>query len=228
VSQHDPEFERFSRELDREWVRRRLRSAFGPALESQTDEDAIARALEEADPLGPAARTGWLSAIREALAAWPARLVFAACACALLFLGIALGRISSGRPGHPAGIVPPKPAYTAEAPQGLGIAPSTREGAERKFREAMAFYAAPDFPRKALPLLRASVQEDPSSDEAQFWLGVVLLLDGRSAEAVEPLEKAVSLAGASARYKHYLLFAYLQTGAVEKATALAAELLGSR
>jgi len=92
----------------------------------------------------------------------------------------------------------------------------------------MARYGEADFPQRAMPLLREAIAADPGNDQAQFWLGVVLLRDGRAADAIAPLEAAARLAPADRTYKGYLLYAYLQTGARHRAQALQQELLTPR
>ena len=97
-----------------------------------------------------------------------------------------------------------------------------------KLREAMTLYDTPDFPRKALPLLREAVAADALNDQAQFWLGVAWLLAERDTEALAPLEAAVRLAPADLRYQQYLVFAYLKVGDPGRAMALLAEGLSRR
>jgi tetratricopeptide (TPR) repeat protein len=110
----------------------------------------------------------------------------------------------------------------------LGIGAAVKPEAEGKFREAMAFHAAPDFSQRALPLLREAVALDPEYDQAQFWLGIAHLLKGEVTAAIPLLEEAVRLAPGSREYKQYLIWAYLKTGATEKALRLQTELLQPR
>lgn len=221
-------FEDFSRRLDETWLRERLRAA-APAAMGPAEEEALTRALVSADPLGARSLAAWRAPLRELLAVWPGRLAAAAAAGFLVLIGVAVGRITTGPRVQIAGPgVPPIAAYTPEregAGRGLGATASIRPESRRHFEAAMALYGTPDFPARARPLLREAVTADPTNDRAQFWLGVVLLLEGKSAEAVAPLESAVRLAPGDTRAKQYLLWAYLQTGAVDKGTALQGELL---
>ena len=228
------DFARFSRELDAEWLRRRARNVVA-ASTPVIDEDELARALGQADPLGETARPGWLEMVSAALGSWPARLSLAGAACALVLVGIILGRLApvgqlyqGVRVGQFRGatdVQPPVPVYTPERTPRLGMMASVKPESDRQFHEAMAFYGNPDFPARALPLLRAAVTEDPFNDQAQFWLGIALLLQGKDAEAVPVLEEATRLGPGSVLYKRYLVYAYLRTGASEKALALQMELL---
>lgn len=54
----------------------------------------------------------------------------------------------------------------------------------------MAFYGAADFATKALPALREAVALDGANDQAQFWLGVTLLLTGAQQQRELPLAEA--------------------------------------
>ncbi len=226
MSPDERDFEQFSERLDEEWLRERLRLLGAPT--ATIEEDALVRALAGADPLGEGPRPGWFTALREALGVWPGRLAFAGVAGTLVLVGFVLGRVveplarARGLTG-----VPPLPIYSAEgrSASGLGIGALIKAESERKFREAMAFYGTPEFPAKALPLLREAVAQDPSNDQAQFWLGVALLLSEKAPEAVRPLEEAVRLAPQHSLYKQYLLFAYLRAGALGKALKLHAEML---
>lgn len=226
MSQDDRDFERFSRTLDHDWLRQRLVSVLPPP--GAIGERDLLAGLVAADPLGGSPRPGWLTALREALAVWPGRLALAGAAAALLVAGVLIGRLAG--PAGPAAVataVPPRPGYDPGAPArpGLGIGAPVAPASQERFREAMRFSGEPDFPAKAVPLLRAAVAADASNDQAQFWLGVALLLDRRGAEAVAPLEAAVRLAPGDSRYKQYLLFAYLQIGAVDKALTLQTDIL---
>lgn len=228
MSTSDPEFERFSRRLDEEWVRERLRTVAPPPLALEGAEDLV-RDLESADPLAEPVRAQWLDAARAALGFWPARLALGTAVVVLLVAGFVAGRVAQeGGRGRVVTALPPLPAYAPESAPGVGLGavPSVAPGSERKFREAMAFHGTPDFPSRAAPLLDEAVAADPSNDQAQFWLGVALLFKRQVGDAVPHLEKARELAPGSRRYKQYLLFAYLQTSATGKAAALQAELLG--
>ncbi len=226
MSQRDPDFERFSRELDAEWLRQRLHSTMS-TLPAGIDEEPLLRELEDADPLGASPRRNVATALREVLALWPGRLVLAAAAVLLLLLGSQWGRMVQDRPGPRVAAIPPRPIYIPDdgAERALGIAAAVKPTSQAKLREAMRLYSSANFSEKALPLLQEAVAVDPANDEAQFWLGVVLLLKGRSGDAISPLEEAARLAPRQSLYKQYLLFAYLQTGAVDKAIALQAQLL---
>jgi len=226
VSQRDPGSERFSRELDAEWLRQRLHTTVSASRDG-IDEQSLLRELEDADPLGASPRRNVIAALREVLALWPGRLVLAAAAVLLLLLGSQWGRMIQSRPNPSVSAIPPRPIYIPDdgGERALGIAASVNPASKAKFREAMRFYSSADFPEKALPLLQEAVVADPANDEAQFWLGVVLLLKARGAEAVPALEEAARLAPRQSRYKEYLLFAYLQTGAIDKAIALQSQLL---
>ena len=227
MSTSDPEFERFSRRLDEEWVRERLRTVAPLPLALEGAEDLV-RDLESADPLAEPVGAPWLDAARAALGFWPARLALGAAVVVLLVTGFIAGRVAQeGGRGRVVTAPPPLPAYTPESAPGtrLGAVPSVAPESERKFREAMAFHGTPEFASRALPLLREAVASDPSNDQAQFWLGVALLWKRQAGDAIPPLEKARQLAPGSRRYQQHLLFAYLQVGAADKAAKLQAEIL---
>jgi tetratricopeptide (TPR) repeat protein len=233
MSREHADFARFSRELDTEWVRQRARSVMAASTPA-IDEEALARELGQADPLGDHTERGWFARIADAFDAWPARLSLAGAACALIIIGVVIGHLAplgpfggqtrvTGLSGAPE--TPPVPVYSPENKRGLGMATSVKPESERRFQEAMAFYGTPDFARRAQPLLRAAITEDATNDQAQFWLGIALMLDGRDVDAVPALEEAVRLGPGSSLYRRYLLYAYLRTGAREKALALQTELL---
>lgn len=197
-----------------------------PARVGAAEEEATAREISRTGPGSEAPRPVWLDAMRQVLGSWPGRLVVATSLVAFLVAGFFVGRVSENGPGgHPPGAVPPKPVYVAERAIRVGITAPVRAESYVKFREAMAFYGAPDFLSKALPLLREAVTADATNQEAQFWLGAVLLLERKPVEAIGPLEEARRLAPRSLQYGQYLLYAYLHTGAVDKALALQAEIL---
>lgn len=193
--------------------------------------------LMEADPLrmngGAPAGTWWerFCATFELLPApaWAG----AAVAVILVFItGVLLSPLLIGPSQLPSGVQPyriakPPFAPSAEIPA-FGVAPSVKPEAEQRFREAMAFYAEPDFADKAIPKLKEAVMLDPRHDQAQFWLGVAYLLKGESAAAVPPLEEAVRLAQGKMEYKQYLVWAYLKTGEVDKALRLQTQILERR
>ena len=224
------DFARFSRELDTEWFRQRLRSGMG--LPPTIDEEELSRALGQADPLAEMPSRGWFEKIGDALGTWPRRIAVAAMASALVVLGVVIDR-SLPISGPSVQSVelrvdtkqPPLPRFAVEPGVRLGISAPVKPESERRFQEAMSFYGAPDFGRRALPLLRAAVGADPGNDQAQFWLGVVLLLNGDTTDAIRVLEEAVRLGPGSTLYKKYLVYAYLRVGASEKALAVQTELL---
>jgi tetratricopeptide (TPR) repeat protein len=225
VSPDDRDFERFARQLDDEWTRERLR-ALAPPL-ALTEADELVRDLEGADPLGERVRPRWRDALRDAWGSWPGRLALATAVVLLLVVGFVAGRVTLEGRGRALLALPPLPSYAPPGPSGarLGVAPAVAPESERRFREAMAFYGTPDFPARALPLLHEAVAADASNDEARFWLGVALLWKRQSGEAIRHLERARALAPGNRHYAQYLLFAYLQAGAADKAAALQAELL---
>lgn len=221
----DADFERFSERLDREWMRARLATVVTGA---EAPEQDLERMIREADPLGttPARRPG---VIRELFGSWPSRFAVAATVAALVLIGFVLGRIIDHRAPTVMTMAPPLPAYVPGPASTLALAPTFGARADERFRAAMAFHPTPEFASKALPLLREAVRFDPTHDQAQFWLGVALLQSDQAQAAVLPLEEAVRLGPADSAYKQYLLFAYLRTGAVKRATALLLELMrGSR
>jgi tetratricopeptide (TPR) repeat protein len=186
--------------------------------------ERAAEMLEVSDPLSTA-RRGSTGVLRELLTFWPARLALAGAACAVLVLGLVLGWMLTGPRELRVTLLPPLPSYDARQLPSLGIGADVKPEADRRFRDAMALYGAPDFVRRALPLLREAVALDPEHELAQFWLGVALLREGRHGEAIAPLEAAVRLAPGSVIYKQYLAWAYLRTGATDKALVLQTELL---
>lgn len=243
---------RFARELDAEWLRQEVGASL-PAVDLGIDEDELTRALIAADPLAPGRRyrsgdprgrssdPGWLDALADLVGAWPGRLALAGATCALVitgFLGgLVLQRPITGVPPAPVvtpersirladGVteVPPAPIYSPEGGRRFGVT-GTGRASDDKVAEAMVSYGRSDFTRQAVPLLREAISLDPENDRAHFWLGIALLLDHRAAEAVPSLEEASRLASKSAVYKHYLVYAYLATGAVERALSVQTDLL---
>jgi tetratricopeptide (TPR) repeat protein len=229
----------FGRQLDDEWLRERLRRSLPPPP-TDAEVEALAQAAAEADSLGErraellglararrAGRGSFGAALREIVADWPGRLALAAAAGALLVVGLGLGIVA--RPlldRHLVGFAPPpKPPYSAESRPALGVVAPVKAESERRFQEAMKYYSDPDFARRALPLLRQAVEADPTNDRAQFWLGVALLLDGDARAAVPPLEAAARLAPADHLVKEYLIYACLQSGAIDRARSVQRELL---
>jgi len=230
VSPDPDRFAAFSRDLDTEVARQRIRRALDttPPLPAE-DPAELSRLVEAGDPLAEAGSRRWTVAIREVFSVWPGRVAVAAALGAVLVVGLLVGRVVTlTSPPTIVAEAPPLPAYRPESGPGVGFAPSIRPESEQKFREAMAQYGQPDFARRALPLLREAVAADPRNDQAQFWLGVVLLREGRSTDAIAPLETASRLARADRTYKGYLLYAYLQAGTIDRARALQQELLKAR
>jgi len=193
--------------------------------------------LARADPLGARETRPtepWWSCLRGALDLWPGP----AWAGATIAVGIAFVAGLLLRPmliGSPLPVPGreiyriAKPPFTPAAEvHAFGIAPAVRPEADRRFGEAMAFYAEPDFPDKALPKLKEAVALDPRHDRAQFWLGIAHLLKGEARLAIEALEAAAALAPANLEYKHYLVWAYLKAGQVEKALRLQTQVLERR
>ena len=223
-------FAEFSRRLDAEDMRERVRRALDSATTGPMEDPAdLSRALEAADPLGEGGDRRWTVAIRDLVGAWPGRVAVATALGAALVAGLIVGRVTTHIPA-PAVVAqaPPLPAYRPQPDRGLALGEITAPASAQKFREAMARYGEADFAQRAMPLLREAIAVDPRNDQAQFWLGVVLLRDGRAADAAAPLEAAARLAPADRTYKGYLLYAYLQTGALHRAQALQQELLTPR
>lgn len=219
----------FSQRLDDEWARVRIRQAIERAPFAEETAADVSAELLAADPLGDGSGRRWPAAIRDLLAVWPGRVAVAATVGVVLVVGVLLGRLISNGPAPVTiAVAPPLPAYRPQPEPGLGLVPPTRRESAQKFREGMAQYGQADFVRRALPLLREAATADATNDQAQFWLGVVLLQDGRPHEAVAPLEAAVRLAPADRTYKGFLLYAYLQTGRADRALALQQDLLRPR
>ncbi|HKQ58811.1 MAG TPA: tetratricopeptide repeat protein [Candidatus Eisenbacteria bacterium] len=227
-------FAAFSRRLDVEHLRSRIRRTFGASPpEAIEDPAALSKALEVGDPLGAdPARRGWIVPLRELIARWPGRAALAGALAAMLVIGIFVGRASRAWQVNRAGVIvaeaPPLPAYRPSPDPGLGIRATESPVARQKFREAMAQLQQPDFARRAIPLLREAVAADPENDEARFWLGVLLLRERSGEEAIRTLEAAVRLAPGNRTYKEYLLYAYIQAGERERAQALQRSLLDAR
>ena len=225
------DFEHFSRRLDEEWRRERLRT-LAPSPITPSEETALLEELDRADPLGSFPRGAWLWGLRDAFQMWPARLAFASAACAILVVGFVAGRATIGPNASrvAVGRTPPtpveKPDYKPEGDRGaLAIGAPVKLESVDKFREAMAFHNTAEFATKARPLLRESVALDATNDQAQFWLGITLLLEKKAPEAIDPLEEATRLAPGNRPYKQYLLFAYLQTGDVANALRIQSQLM---
>ena len=225
------DFEHFSRRLDEEWRRERLRT-LAPSPITPSEETALLEELNRADPLGSFPRGAWLWGLRDAFQMWPARLAFASAACAILVVGFVAGRATIGPNASrvAVGRTPPtpveKPDYKPEGDRGaLAIGAPVKLESVDKFREAMAFHNTAEFATKARPLLRESVALDATNDQAQFWLGITLLLEKKAPEAIDPLEEATRLAPGNRPYKQYLLFAYLQTGDVANALRIQSQLM---
>jgi tetratricopeptide (TPR) repeat protein len=225
------DFEQFSRRLDEEWRRERFRTLLPPPV-APSEQVMLLDELDRADPLAPFSARVWLVALREAFQMWPARLAFVSVACAILIIGFVIGHATTGPSTSRVAVGPipstpvAKPDYKPDSSRGaLAIGAPVKPESEKKFREAMAFHETPEFAAQALPLLRQSVALDSSNDQAQFWLGVALLLDDKIAEAISPLEDAVRLAPRSTQFKQYLVVAYLRNGDVAQALRVQNELL---
>jgi tetratricopeptide (TPR) repeat protein len=225
------DFEQFSRRLDEEWRRERFRTLLPPPV-APSEPAMLLDELDRADPLARFSARPWLVALREAFQMWPARFAFVSVACAILVIGFALGHVTTGPSASrvAVGPIPPtpvaKPDYKPDIGRSaLAIGSSVKPESEKKFREAMAFHNTPEFAARALPLLQQSVALDSNNDQAQFWLGVALLLEDKTAEAISPLEDAVRLAPRSTPYKQYMVFAYLRNGEIAKALRVQNELL---
>jgi tetratricopeptide (TPR) repeat protein len=222
----------FSRRLDVEHLRARIRRTLGTSrAEATEDPAALSEALEAADPLGgDPARRDWTASLRELLAGWPGRAALAGALAAMLVIGILVGSVyQAARPArHNVAEAPPLPTYRPSPDPGLGIRATESPVARQKFREAMAQLGQPDFARRAIPLLREAVAAAPEDDEARFWLGVLLLRERSGDEAIRMLEAAARLAPGNRTYKEYLLYAYIQAGERERAEALQRSLLEPR
>jgi len=225
------DFEHFSRRLDAEWRRDRLQALAPPPI-TPSEEAALLEELDRADPLGSSSPGAWLRGLRDAFRAWPTPLTFAAAACAILVVGFVVGRATTAPSGSrvAVGRTPPtpveKPDYKPEGDLGaLAIGAPVKLESVGKFREAMAFHNTAEFATKARPLLRESVALDARNDQAQFWLGITLLLDGKTAEAISPLEEAANLAPGSRLYKQYLVLAYLRNGDAANALRVQTDLM---
>ena len=222
----------FSRRLDIEHLRARIRRTLGTAPEAIEDPEALSEALEAADPLGAdPARRHWTTPLRELLAGWPGRAALAGALAAMLVIGILVGRLNREwevRRASEIAEAPPLPAYRPSPDPGLGIRATESPVSRQKFREAMAQSQRPDFARRAIPPLREAVAADPENDEARFWLGVLLLRERSAEEAIRSLEAAVRLAPGNRTYKEYLLYAYIHAGERERAEALQRSLLEPR
>lgn len=194
-------------------------------------------ALQKTDPLGARERVptqSWVERLQAALGLmpWPGWAGATVAVCLAFLAGLLLRPMFSGPPEVPPGVEAIHVAKPAFLPRGelpaLGIAPAVKPEAEKAFREAMAFYDAPDFPEKAIPKLKEAVSVDPGHDRAQFWLGIAYLLKEETTAAILPLKEAVRLAPGNREYKQYLVWAYLKIGATEKAFRLQTEVLQRR
>lgn len=109
----------------------------------------------------------------------------------------------------------PKAAYTPPIP-GINLrVPS------RAFQNAMVSYQQNDFPRAIEQLEILSELEPANAAEVDFYLGVSLLLAGRSQEAISPLKQAVQASNGQQRESrhYYLALAYLKRDEPQQATA---------
>lgn len=219
--------------LERKRIQAHLDECRG-CREVLTEMEDLTATLVRADPLRvrkAEAAGSWWERFRAALdlmpgPAWAAATVAVGLAfmAGLLLQPVLMGPSPSLLGVQTYQIAKPPFAISAEVPV-FGIAPTVKPEADQRFREAMAFYAEPDFPDKAIPELKEAVTLDPSHDRAQFWLGVANLIKGDARSGIPPLEAAVRLAPAKPEYKQYLVWAYLKSGEVEKALAMQTDLL---
>jgi len=230
----------FLGEVADEAGRRRLEGHLarcGRCRETVGEMEQVFQGLQQADPLAtrrPSGEKPWWEWVRSlvGITPWP---VWAG-AMAAVAIAFVAGLITRDILFRPVILQPSreviriaKPAFTPEPElPAFGIAPVYKPEAERAFREAMAFYAGPDFPDKAIPRLRQAVAIDPAHDQAQFWLGIAYLLKNETKAAIRPLEEAARLAPGKAGYKQYLAWAYLKVGENEKALSLQTDLLNRR
>ena len=108
----------------------------------------------------------------------------------------------------------PKAAYTPPTP-GINLrVPS------RAFQSAMAAYQQNDFTRAIEQLEILSELEPANAAEVNFYLGVSLLLAGRSQEAISPLKQAAQSSNGQQRESrhYYLALAYLKRNEPQQAT----------
>lgn len=101
--------------------------------------------------------------------------------------------------------------------------PQTLRGAEsasaRRFRDAMAPYAAHDF-STARDALRQALDADPSSLDARYFLGICHLLTGGLEPGIAELRQVIDAGSASPYVEEahfYLAKAYLMQGKVREA-----------
>lgn len=220
--------------------RRRLEghlTACGRCRETVGEMEQVFRGLQHTDPLTarrPSGETPWWERVRSlvGITSWP---VWAG-ATAVITIAFVAGLLTREilfrplvRQPSPEVIRIVKPAFIPQPElPAFGIAPAYKPEAEKAFREAMAFYAEPDFPDKAIPRLRQAVTIDPAHDQAQFWLGIAYLLKNETKAAIAPLEEAERLTPRKTEYKQYLAWVYLKLGENEKALSLQTELLQKR
>jgi hypothetical protein len=100
----------------------------------------------------------------------------------------------------------PKAAYTPTSPDVSLRKPSSA------FESAMAAYQQNDFARAIEQLETLSEMEPDNAPEVNFYLGVSLLLVGRSQDAISPLKKALRFTNdmQSESRHYYLALAYLK------------------
>jgi tetratricopeptide (TPR) repeat protein len=230
----------FLGEVADEAGRRRLESHLagcGRCRETVGEMEEVFRGLQHADPLAarrPSGETPWWERVRSlvGITPWP-MWAGATAAIAIAFVAGLLSREIIFRPV----VLQPsreviriaKPAFIPQPElPAFGIAPMHKPEAQKVFREAMTFYAEPDFPDRAIPKLREAVAIDPAHDQAQFWLGIAYLLKNETKAAIPPLAEAARLAPWKAEYTQYLAWAYLKLGENEKALNLQTDLLKKR
>src|SRR2546427_2186548 len=105
--------EHFSGRLDEEWRRDGLRALAPPPI-TPSEEAALLEELDRADPLGSSSPGAWLRGVRDAFRVWPARLTFAAAACAILVVGFGVGRATTAPSGGRVAVGRTPPAPVAE------------------------------------------------------------------------------------------------------------------
>jgi len=230
----------FLGEIADEAGRRRLEghlTACSRCRETVAEMEQVFRGLQYADPLAarrPSGEKPWWERVRSLVGITPWT-VWAGATAAVAIAFVA-GLITHEILYRPIVLQPPREALRIAKPAfkpqpklpAFGIAPVYKPEAEKAFREAMALYAEPDFPDKAIPRLRQAVTIDPAHDQAQFWLGIAYILKSETKAAIRPLEEAARLAPGKTEYKQYLAWAYLKVGENEKALSLQTDFLNKR
>jgi tetratricopeptide (TPR) repeat protein len=197
---------------------------FGTAFRTHREVERRARPVRHAERAG-SSRLRW---VLDSLWLRPAP----AAAGALLLLTIAILTtvyVGGWRPGKKSASTGDLAVGTARAPfDDLQIVKAAykppRAGVilrtpRRDFDRAMAAYLSDDLPR-AIQILRAVSDLDPDgASEAKFYLGVSLLVVGRSEDAILPLKQASNLQDEIERENtlYYLALAYLKTNQPQQA-----------